>query len=239
MNYSHPLAIRLRRVGQKLGILRPFVRAYRRLTNSAYEQEFDRSLIAYIRDGDVVWDVGANVGFFTGKFSQSAGTSGKVIAFEPAPDTFLTLKSEAAAWPNVTVENIALADFQGESSFRASDTVNDPTNGLRASDDGSSATVKVAVTTGDQYCQDHAERIPTVIKIDVEGFELEVLRGLDHTLRQPRLKAIFMEVHFQVLAMRGMTNAPLQIADILGNHHFKLAWTDPSHFVATRVLESH
>ena len=73
INYSHPFFISLLSFGQKLGILRPCVRFVRMLFNFPYENRFDKEMMALISQNDIVWDVGANVGFFTKKFAEKVG----------------------------------------------------------------------------------------------------------------------------------------------------------------------
>ena len=68
----------------------------------------------------------------------------------------------------------------------------------------------------------------------MEGFELEVIKGLGEILHNRQLQSIFLEVHFLALAERGMEKAPFDIVNILTTAGFKITWTDPSHLVAER-----
>jgi hypothetical protein len=78
-------------------------------------------------------------------------------------------------------------------------------------------------------------RAPTVIKLDVEGFEVHALRGMPNVLRQPQLRKLFIEVHFTLLERNGTKDGPKQIAALLEPAGFKLDWLDFSHVVATRL----
>ncbi len=80
MDYSSAFAMRVRVFGQKVGVLRPLVRVYRRLLSKPYEERFHQSLLNAIRQGDVVWDIGANVGVYTVLFADRVGPSGTVVA---------------------------------------------------------------------------------------------------------------------------------------------------------------
>jgi len=233
-DYSNPVMMRLRRVGQQLGVLRPMVRLYRRAFNVAYEEKFDREILRRIGSGDVVWDVGANVGYFTRKFSEKVG-NGSVLAFEPSPSTFAILQSECRTLSNVKLVNIALAERDDTAQFLESDAVGDPTNGLQRPRPGVlSKAVDVLVRRGDTLCTEQPDIFPTRIKIDVEGYEYEVLQGLAETLRSPRVRDLFIEVHFQLLALRGLKNAPAEITKLLTERGFRLEWVDPSHIIASR-----
>lgn len=232
MDYSNPMLIGLRRVGQKLHILRPVVRLWRRIQGSAYEEAFDKYVVSRIIPGAVVWDVGANVGFFTDKFSIAAGSSGKVIAFDPSPGCVATLRERFARNSNVVVEPVGLAEAVGTADFSVSAST-DPTGGLgvRTQHDN---VVKVDITTGDIYVKEHASRKPNYVKIDVEGYEYEVINGMSGLLDDENLKAIFIEMHFLELAKRNLESAPTTIVNTLKGKGFAIHWIDPSHLAAER-----
>jgi hypothetical protein len=76
---------------------------------------------------------------------------------------------------------------------------------------------------------------PNVVKIDVEGFEAEVLRGFGALLERPSLRAVCVEVHFALLDTRSERNAPAEIERRLYAAGFRCRWADHSHLVAVRV----
>ena len=88
-----------------------YARQIRKGTFATDEPEYDR-LSEWIRPGDWILDVGANVGHYTKRFSELAGASGRVVAFEPTPATFSLLAANAQlfAHPNVTLINAAVSD---------------------------------------------------------------------------------------------------------------------------------
>lgn len=233
INYAHPVLISLRIVGQKLGVLRPAVRMVRRFLKLSYENNFDKEMMRLISQNDVVWDVGANVGYFTKKFSDKVGQNGLVYAFEPAVSTHATLASNCSAYENITCKNIGLSNQSGNLSFRDSGIENDPTNGLV--DDGTPGAVVVVVVTGDELVINKSIPVPNVIKIDVEGFEVDVIQGMRDVLRNPTLKKIFVEVHFLEMSKRGLKNGSTEMIQIISQSGFSVKWTDPSHFIATRI----
>ncbi len=176
INYSNPIFIKLRIIGQNLGILRPTVRIFRRLFNLSYEDGFDRQMMDLISENEIIWDIGANVGYFTTKFSDKVGNNGKVIAFEPTPRTFNTLVSNCSLFENVICHNMALSNKSGKFHFRDSGIENDPTNGL--TDSSTLGAIEVTVTTGNDIVTNQIAPLPTSIKIDVEGFEIDVIQGM-------------------------------------------------------------
>ncbi len=231
LDYSRPLFLRVRTIGQRLGVLRPVVRLYRRLIRPKYEESFDKMMLKEIRPGDTVWDVGANTGYFTRGFAQIVGDTGSVIAFEPAPIPLEIARKETDGLPNVSLESLALGAEDGFADFFLEE--NTSTNSLFMKGTGLPTTVQVVA--GDSYVSDHGGATPSSIKIDVEGFELEVLQGLDRTLSDPKLRAVFAEIHFQILRERGVPENPGKIVDLLRSKGFSVSWTDPSHLVAKRT----
>ena len=232
IDYSHPVLIRLREFGQKLGVLRPAVRLVRRIFNLSYEEGFDKEMMNLIDLNDIVWDVGANVGYFTKRFSEKVGKNGLVFAFEPTPNTHCALVSNCSILANVTCKNMALSNQSGKYGFRDSGIENDPTNGLV--EDGTPGAIEVLVSTGDDLVASKAVPVPTVIKIDVEGFEIDVIQGMRQVLMNSALKKLFIEVHFLEMSKRGVKNGSTEMVKIICDSGFVVKWTDPSHFIAMR-----
>lgn len=94
----------------------------------------------------------------------------------------------------------------------------------------------VDIRTGQGLIQGGEAMVPNAIKIDVEGFELEVLQGLGTHLAAPALRAIGVEVHFGILQERGMADAPQRIEQLLARNGFRVQWPDNSHLLALRPV---
>lgn len=201
-----------------------------------YEDQFQAAMLDAIRPGDTVWDVGANVGFYSKKFSDIAGSSGKVFAYEPSPANLQRLNEAVASLGNVTVVPVALGECEDVVEFEQG---NDPLGATSRIVDkvvkSSEKQVKVHVSSGDHLVSSGVAAMPNVIKIDTEGFELDVLRGLKQTLRQKNLRTLCVEIHFGLLKERGLPNAPSDIEKLLVSSGFSLVWTDASHIVATMI----
>lgn len=225
----------LRNLGRYLG-LNPILGML--LGRGGYEDRFQIAMLKAIRQGDVVWDVGANVGLYSKLFSNIAGFSGKVFAFEPSPVNLLRLNEAVTSLRNVTVLPVALGDredfvvfAQGDDQLGATSRIVDNAAAETASQ------LEVQLTRGDHLVSSGAVAIPNVIKIDTEGFELDVLFGLRRTLLEKHLRIICVEVHFRLLKERGLSNAPSDIENLLADSGFSIEWPDASHIVATRIAE--
>jgi FkbM family methyltransferase len=196
-----------------------------------YEDAFHQALMGAIRPGDVVWDVGANVGHYTALFAGAAAPGGKVIAFEPSPRNREALAARIGGDSDVTVVPCAMGDAAATMRFSESGEDDDGVTS-KLSEDGE---IAVEVATGDSLVADGRVPVPQVIKIDVEGFEREVLLGLSATLRNPAVRTVAVEVHFGESAARGFPDAPNLVERLVAQAGMKVRWTDPSHIVATRA----
>jgi FkbM family methyltransferase len=160
-----------------------------------YEPQVLDLLKQTITPGAVVLDVGANVGVSAMMMARWCGPEGHIHAFEPSPSPKQLLTEHLrmnGLSDRVTVCASALSDAEGTTTFYASGI-----SGKSALSDvnigQSSEQVQVPVTTIDAYCR--AKNIkPSLIKIDVEGFEFNVLNGARNTLKEVR-PSILVELH--------------------------------------------
>jgi FkbM family methyltransferase len=147
------------------------------------EPEF-RQLERWVRSGDWVLDVGANVGHYTARLSELVGADGRVIAFEPIPETFAVLAAIAAACPgsNVSLINAAASDRTGTVAMSVPEFAEGTRNFYQASIRSDGAGRRIATLAVDGL------GLPRVslAKIDVEGHEGAVLRGMEALLRRDR-----------------------------------------------------
>jgi len=229
------LTIRLRSLGRRLGIHRLVYNIRARLNpNRSYEDRCSKALQDTILPGDVVWDIGANVGFYTGNFCDLVGPHGHVIAFEPNPQAAAQLEARLGDCKWLSVERLALGERAEEGTFVIAPQI---TTGHLRYDSETSATndaqIPIKIVSGDEVCQRLGTR-PNVLKIDVEGAEEDVLTGLIKTLEHPDLRAVMTEVHFQQLELRGQPDAPIRIEKLLRRMRFRLTWVDPNHLLAIR-----
>jgi len=153
-------------------------------------------------------DVGANAGYFTLIAAACVGDSGRVLSIEPNPSIAdqLRVNVERSRLSNIIIEQTACSDSV-ETSIETLYIPDESSLGkasLSKSNAGSEESVKVRSATLDQLILDHALEKVTLVKIDVEGAELMVLRGMTETLSQLR-PIIVLELVPDLLANLGTT----------------------------------
>ncbi len=142
------------------------------------DEKFIRSLL---RPGEVVFDVGANVGMVTLAAGAAVGEQGAVYSFEPHPEVCSYLKSNAEmnGFGQVKVFNLALGDKPGKVYF--TNMKQDDRNRINCDGEG----VEVEVKTLDEVSEGVDEI--SLLKVDVEGYEKFVFKGAAETLRKSRV----------------------------------------------------
>ena len=132
--------------------------------------------IRKIKQGDIVLDIGANQGYYTSLFSILIGQYGQVHAFEPVPESFNKLRQLKSCYKNVILNNFAIGEKQGSASINY-----DPMDSEKASLLNSRNTYPnkfiTEVNSIDNYMIDKKLDKIDFIKCDVEGFELNALKG--------------------------------------------------------------
>lgn len=156
------------------------------------EPETVRWLEKNLAIGDVFWDIGANVGAYTLIAANLVGDQGDVISFEPEPSNFYALNRNIRLnkFSNVTPLCLALADenkvFEiSLSSFEPGSASHDwgliKKDSAHLEDGG--MTQKILCANGDFIINELKIPLPKILKIDVDGAELLVIKGLDKILK--------------------------------------------------------
>lgn len=187
-----------------------------------------RIYLSLVQRGDVVFDIGANVGYFTALFCNLVGRKGQVHAFEPLPSTFEQLSRNLAdfhRFKNIFLNGVALGDrdatvtlFVPNDDHGQAALVKHRTGSWVS---GRIQEVEVPIIRLDRY----SEKIPRIdfIKCDAEGAELLILRGGASTLKRCRSK-IFLEVRESWTRSFGWTPQTVGefLRDIGYKHFYKL-----------------
>jgi FkbM family methyltransferase len=159
----------------------------------SYELEKQRAFAQVVHPGETVFDLGANVGFYTLLASELVGPSGHVYAFEPVPRNLLHLRQHVAlnGLMNVTEIQAAVCDASGCHRFQLH-----PSAAMgHLADEGA---IEVNTVTLDHFVFEVGAAPPNSIKIDVEGAEFSVLQGAREVLAQNR-PALLLATHSQTL----------------------------------------
>ncbi|QDU27670.1 2-O-methyltransferase NoeI [Anatilimnocola aggregata] len=158
-----------------------------RLFCGTYEKTQSKLFQELIEDDAVVFDIGANVGYYT-LLSARLASKGHVVAFEPEPRNIAFLRANVAAnrCRNVSIHELAVAAEAGFANFQ----MGTGTGTGKLSNEGS---LRVPMISLDEFV-DQQQMRPTHMKIDVEGAEVDVLRGGRETLINCR-PTIFLSTH--------------------------------------------
>lgn len=161
-----------------------YTRAIRRDRFSPDEPE-DKILESLICEGDFVFDVGANIGHYTKRFSDLVGTTGRVIAIEPIPTTFSLLSANTSLFrfSNVTLLNVAASSATEVIGFTIPFLPQGLKNYYMANIDREHGELKVLCMPVDSLS---LEQKVSLVKIDVEGHELEAIKGMQELIRRDK-----------------------------------------------------
>lgn len=145
-----------------------------------------------LKPGDIAVDVGANIGFFSLLFSQRVGTTGKVLSFEPSRSILSKLRDNIRLnqSTSINVFEDCLSDICGKAMFALGPNSNSGLSTLRTLTNGS-GTTEVDTIKFDDIPLDGIDI--KLIKIDVEGAECKVLRGMAGHLKRSH-PALIVEV---------------------------------------------
>jgi FkbM family methyltransferase len=171
----------------------------------AWERQQTLLFESLLTEGMVFVDVGAHIGYYTLLAARRVGASGKVYAFEPAPDNFRVLTRNIAQndFTNALAEPLAVARRRGRALFTLSE--NDSATHSLAGDLHSGRRVEVGTISLDEYFSESPSRID-VVKLDAEGAEFEILEGMQQILaRNPDL-VLFTEIYPR--AMEALGDSP-------------------------------
>lgn len=151
-------------------------------------------LSLWLSQGDVFFDVGAHLGFFSLVAARLVGSKGAVFAFEPDPDNFARLQANIARngthW--VSSHPVAVSDRRGPAPFAPNSAAGSRMQGRVLAEEP--ATAADILTVQAVILDDHYDGRSGVVKVDVEGGELLVLKGAPRLLAEGSLRWL-VEAH--------------------------------------------
>lgn len=137
----------------------------------------------WMKDGGTFLDIGANVGYYCLAIAY-ANPNVKVYAFEPIPSNFHLLEKNIQInklQGRLSCHNLGVGEEEGKMSFRSCGQLS---HVLIGSEEPSEKNIQVPITSLDKFCDHYNVSNIRMIKCDVEGFELFVLKGADKLLRE-------------------------------------------------------
>jgi FkbM family methyltransferase len=154
------------------------------------------------KEGEVILEAGANIGYYTILQSKKIGPRGKIYAVEPEKDNFSYLKKNVKLnnLKNVTLFKQAIGDKNGKLALYTYDEGNLNSPIMWKGDYKGKEIVKEQ--TIDKFLE--GKRTPNWIRMDVEGYEYNILRGAKKTLQNKNLRRMFIEFHFGMVEKKRM-----------------------------------
>jgi FkbM family methyltransferase len=172
-------------------------REIRRARELDRETELLGRIREVIRPGDTLYDVGANIGLISILTAlHPSGASVRVHSFEPEPRNFAHLRRNLelnGLGHRVQAHAVALGAEEGEAVLHVRGAEGEGRHSI-ATDKGSSGSIRVPLTTADEFARSIGEP-PDIVKIDVEGAEGRVLRGMEDLLQSGRPRELLLEIH--------------------------------------------
>lgn len=184
--YIHPYKVKYKTLwGDKMSFYLPEAGAI--YYYGFFEANLSNFFINFFKEGDVFFDVGAHVGYYTMLATSLVGQDGHVCSFEPTPRTFESLKENIKNKKNVEAYNVAILDKDSEIEFFDYGPKYSAFNSFkkRTSDEiffkDRATKIRVKTISLDSFCKDK-NMSPTIIKIDAEGSEHLILKEMNYVL---------------------------------------------------------
>ena len=162
------------------------------LRDGIREPFLTESIQKEIRKGDVIVDIGANIGYYALQEARLAGDNGRVYAIEPVPENVELLKKniELNNYSNIEVFQLAVGaasktDYIYISNYRNTAAMIKTQSYIDK--------VPVQVTTLDKFLENKPP--PNLIRMDVEGYEVEIVKGMTKLLESNKPLKLIVELH--------------------------------------------
>ena len=203
------------------GLPKSYIKTFQAyIISGSWEQLTTEMFKQVVKEGDVVVDLGANLGYYTLLAARLVGEKGKVYAFEPEPINYsLLLKNiELNGYDNVVAVQKAVSNVAGKVRLFL-DKKDTGAHTIYQPDDEREFTEVESVIL-DDFFKDKEHPI-NVIKMDVEGAEMAVFSGMDRIIRESENLKMFVEFYFPGMKRAG--SAPQEFARrLLEDYHFSI-----------------
>jgi FkbM family methyltransferase len=198
-----------------------------RIDNVQHETRFLERMLAAIQPGDTLFDVGANIGVLSILLAAVKRADGITVhAFEPEERNVERLRKNISlnGLNSVHAHAFGLGAETGTVSFYVDGEAGTGTHSMLASAAGGRERIEIQIRRGDEFIAEH-DAAPDVVKIDVEGAEMEVLRGMTQALAQRSVRDWFLEVHPDRLESSG--SSVDEIFALFDDAGYSRVWESP------------
>ncbi len=194
-------------------------------TNELPVQE---AVARHLHPGGVFYDVGSNVGFFALIAARIVGPHGHAYAFEPVPANAGCIMANARRnrLSNVTVMEMAVGAARGTARLLITRHPGGATLTSGHTPTDVTGEIEVAVCSLDALLDEGRVDPPTLVKIDVEGFEKDVLTGMERILEEHRPAVIFEVDDAEPVGLRRKMDA---LGEVFHSHRYKVQVLPPSY----------
>jgi FkbM family methyltransferase len=154
-------------------------------------------LYSYAKPGTVVFDIGTNIGYVALKLAKEVGPTGKVYGFEPDVDNFKKAQhniSDLNPWAkNLIIDNSGFGDKKGQFKLYAVDEGNNGMNQIRNDLSEGTRYSVINIEVLDDYIAERKISPPGLMKIDTEGYEMNIIKGGVKTIKEHK-PVLFIEI---------------------------------------------
>lgn len=187
-----------------------------------FEWAETRFLRRSLKPGDVFVDVGANIGWHSLVAASRVGAAGRVHAFEPVSSTFDELASNIALnhFDQVVMHKFGLSDCDGVVDIFGNKDSDSGGNSL-IHGEGYSILEKIRIRRGEDVLTELGVDRIDLLKVDVEGAEIMVLRGLQRFFDEGRIRAMLLEIN--PIHLHAAKSSPQEIFDFVVAQGFSVA----------------
>lgn len=188
-----------------------------------YDREDIPMLRSLLTEGDVVFDVGGNVGLYSVALAQQVAPSGCVHVFEPIPANIQIIRRNVALnglEDNVVINPVAAAERSTELGLYVNERSGN--SGWASVVPSQRRPTRITVTAIDLDTYVRVNHIPRIslIKMDIEGYEYQALRGMTGILRSDVAPVLYLEVNPFLLGKQGLD--PVQVKRYLADFGYNL-----------------
>jgi len=184
-----------------------------------YEEAETNIIKKLINKGDVVIDIGANIGYYTLIFARLVGNEGKVFAFEPESVNFNLLKKnvELNGYQNVVLVKKAVSNKTGQEKLYLSEDDKGAHSLIGEIENRKS--IQIDCIKIDDYFRNNINKID-FIKLDIEGSEIEAIKGMSSVLK--KIPNIILMTEFNSYLLKKSDLEPIEFIKLLRKYEFKI-----------------